>query len=151
MTRTVRRTSVGLLVAALVLGCGGGGGDGGVDKSCAPADPTCATLTQVYDVVLDAAPSDVGIMLVTVSAASPKTVTARGSARFLADSPPAGAGALGVIVLTPVPGQAFARITFDTPPTAPPVVTVNSAARNASGGYAVLPATEVQVRVQAVP
>jgi hypothetical protein len=105
---------------------------------------------QAYDVVLSAAPSDIGIMLVTVSASSGKTVTARGTARFLSDSPPAGPGALGVIVLTPFAGQAFARITFDSPPSVPPVVTVTSAARNASGGYAVIAPALVQIRVAAV-
>lgn len=138
--RALRRLTI--LLGALALGCGGGKDD------CLALSPGCETPSESFELVLETAPLDIGAILVQVNATESKSVSALGGRRLYQENAAGGPGSVRAIVMGATPGQPFARVTFDTPQSVAPTVTVVSAARNASGAYSLLTGGEVIVSVR---
>lgn len=147
MRRNEKHRQLAVACLAVLAGCGGGSED-----PCGPTDPSCPPIQPaVFELLLEAAPADIGALQVSVSSLTNKSVTPAGGLRIYPSAPlPSGAGVVNVILIAPSPGHAFARVTFPTPPGQEPTVVVTSAARNASGGYQLLMNSDVRVRVRAV-
>lgn len=128
--------------AAFVLsGCGEGGSGG-----CAPSEASCSSGGAVsYTVYLDAAPSNLGALLVSIETSSNASVAVL-SGRGM-PSTVDGQGERRAIIVGMTPTGAIARITFASQPDRTPVVSVVQAATTQAGGYSPIARSNIRLRV----
>ena len=141
---SVMRRWTALAIAASLLSIAACGGDN-TNQNCAPTDLSCSP-PRVFDVVLESAPDNLGIVLISVETAKNANITIL-SPRGLPPAP-SGSPHVRVILIGPTTASTVAQISFAEPPGVAPTVNVVSAAGNSAVDYRLLSSSDVRFRVR---
>jgi len=127
------------LLLIVALGCDDRG-------ECTVSGATCGA---AYTLILDAAPQNLGALMISIETETSASVTVLSGRSMPASLD--GQGTRRAIVIGASPLAAVARITFGARPSRPPSIIVLQAAANQSAGYGPIAPSNIRFRIDEVP